>query len=111
MAKTYKEIKAALPNLESEKVRDISDELDRILRIKMLVQSEGGIELVKSIRSNCAVALRKSIISAKNGDEELLIANVLEYSANVDLLSTLQDISIEEELRQQLDDAVIEASR
>jgi len=107
--KTYKEIKKALPAIKSEKVEIISDELDKILAIKKLFLSEGGKELITLLRNNCSIALRKAVLAAKNGDEKLLSAHVLDYSANMDLLSTVQDISLEEELREQLDDAVKEA--
>jgi hypothetical protein len=109
MKKTYREIKQALPNLQSNKVEEIADELDKILEIKALFQSEGGKQLITLLRNNCSVALRKSIVAAKNADKELLMASILDYSSNMDLLSTVQDISIEEELRKQLDEAVIEA--
>ncbi len=107
--KTYKEIQEALPNLANEKVETMSDELDRILAIKTLFQSEGGKELITVLRNNCAISLRKAIINAKKGEAHELIAAVLDYSANVDLLATCQDISMEEEVRTQLDEAVKEA--
>jgi len=109
MGKTLKEIKKALPELESDKVKDISIELDRILSIKNLFASDGGKELIGVLRNNCSIALRKAIIAAKNGDDKLLSANILDYSANMDLLATVQDISMEDELRLQLDEAVTEA--
>lgn len=109
MGKTLKEIKNALPELDSDKVKDISIELDRILSIKTLFTSDGGKELIGVLRNNCARALKKSIIAAKNGDEKLLSSSILDYSANIDLLASVQDISMEDELRAQLDEAVTEA--
>ncbi len=105
---TLKEISDALPNLKSEKVVDISIELEKILAIKALFQSPGGEILIEKLRHNCALALRKALITARKGEN----ANpfILDFGANVDLLAVMQDISLEEELRQQLDDAVIEAS-
>lgn len=111
MGKTSKEIKKALPDLESEKVEVLSDELDKILAIKGLFESEGGKVLLDVLRSNCARVLRKSVLAAKSGDKDSLMASVLEYSANLDLLSSVQDISMEQEIRKQLDDAVKEAYR
>jgi hypothetical protein len=112
MGKTLKEIQSALPDLHSEKVKDISDELDRILAIKKLFNSEGGKELITVLRNNCTITLRKLIIKAKeNPDLPSLLGLIAMYSANIDLLSTIQDISIEEELRKQLDEAVQEAYR
>lgn len=108
MEKTYKDIKKALPDLESEKVKDLSDELDRILAIKTLFQSEGGKVLITVLRNNCGVAMRKAVLAAKKGENT--VPFLLDYSANVDLLSTVQDISFEEELREQLDEAVKEAA-
>lgn len=109
MSKTIKEIKKAIPNINSNKVEDISNELDKILAIKRLFTSSDGKVLIDLLQNNCSIALRKAIISAKNADEKTLISNILEYSANLDLLSTIQDISIEQEIRNQLDEAVIEA--
>lgn len=110
--RTYKEIKKALPEIESEKVEVLSDELDRILAIKNLFQSEGGKELISLLRNNCSTALRKLVIAAKNNPNlPDLLGLISSYSANMDLLSSVQDISIEEELRLQLDEAVKEAYR
>jgi len=109
MKKTISEIKKALPNIKSEKVEVIADELDRILSIKKLFQSDGGKELITLLRNNCSVSLRKAIICAKKGEEKELISLILDYGANMNLLSSVQDISLEEELRLQLDEAVKEA--
>lgn len=108
--KTYKEIKKAIPKIDSEKVEIISDELDRILAIKKLFQSEGGKELITVLRNNCSIALRKLMVKAKdNPSLPELLGYISTYTANMDLLSTVQDISLEEELRVQLDEAVVEA--
>ena len=107
MKKTLREIKKALPDLQSEKVEVLSNELDRILSIKKLFHSDGGKELISLLRNNCSIAIRKALVAAKNGDKTEPF--LLDYAANLDLLSTVQDISIEEEIRQQLDDAVQEA--
>lgn len=107
--KTKDEIKKALPNIKSEKVDVISDELDRILEIKKLFQSAGGKQLITLLRNNCASALRKAVIAAKKGEDKELVALVLDYSANMDLISTVRDISLEKEMREQLDEAVKEA--
>jgi hypothetical protein len=112
MGKTYKEIKEALPEIEAQKVRDISEELDRILAIKTLFTSEGGKVLITLLRNNCSNTLRKLILVSKDKpDLPTLLGLIAMYSANIDLLSTVQDISIEEELREQLDSAVKEAMR
>lgn len=110
MSKTFKEIKKALPALESTKVEDIANELDKILAIKTLFQSEGGKVLIDLLRSNCSIVLRKLMLKAKDEpDLPTLLGLIASYSANIDLLSSVQDISIEEELRRQLDEAVKEA--
>ena len=109
MMNTKKQIKEALPELQSEKVEVLADELDKVLSLKNLFQSDGGKQLITVLRNNCSIALRKCIISAKKGDKDILLALVLDYSANMDLLSTVQDISLEQELREQLDEAVKEA--
>lgn len=106
---TLREIKVALPDLNSEKIEVLADELDKILAIKKLFQSEGGEILIGVLRNNCSIALRKAILAARKGDS----ANpfILDWGANIDLLSSVQDISMEEELRIQLDEAVLEAAR
>ena len=110
MKKTLREIKSGLPELNSEKVEIISDELDRVLSLKLLFTSEGGLELIKVLRNNCAVALNKLVAKSKdNPDLPSLLGLISSYSANVDLLGQLRDVSSEEELRDQLDEAVREA--
>lgn len=106
------EIKKALPSVESEKIDVISAELDRILQIKTLFESDGGKQLISVLRGNCSTLLRKIILKAQDApDLPSLLGLISAYSANIDLLSTVQDISMEAELRAQLDDAVVEASR
>ena len=107
--KILAEIKGALPDLKSEKVVTLSEELEKVLALKKLFQSEGGEHLLTVLRNNCSAALRKASIAAKKGES----ANpfILDYQANMDLLGTVQDISMEEELRNQLDEAVIEATK
>jgi hypothetical protein len=110
-SRTIKEIKEALPGINDEKVEVLSDELDKVLALKRLWSSEDGEQLLTVLRNNCSVALRKATILAEQGDKDKLLAMVLKYSANMDLLSTIQDISTEDELRKQLDEAVKEAMR
>lgn len=107
MKKTIREIKKSLPELQSEKVEVLANELDRILSIKKLFQSDGGKELITLLRNNCSIAIRKAMVAAKNGEKTESF--LLDYSANLDLLSSVQDISLEEEIRKQLDEAVKEA--
>lgn len=106
---TFKDIKAGIPELESEKVEVIADTLDSVLAMKRLWSSNDGKELLEVLKHNCAVSLRKATMAAEAGDKDLLLAVVLKYAANMDLLATLQDISSEAELRTQLDEAVKEA--
>lgn len=95
---------------KTQKVQDISDELERILAIKELFKSKGGEQLLTLLRNNCASNLRKLVTIAKEKPElDMLLSTVFEYSANLDLLSTLGDLSLEDELRVQLDDAIKEA--
>lgn len=105
---TLREINHALPNLKSEEVADIATELDRVLSIKTLFQSDGGEVLISKLRTNCSVALRKALIAARKGDNGNPF--ILDWGANADLLASVQDISLEEELRLQLDEAVLKAS-
>lgn len=104
---TLREINKALPSLKSDKVADIADELDKILAIKQLFQSEGGQVLIEDLRSKCSIALRKALLCAREGGNPN--SHVLDWGANMDVLTRVQDISLEEELREQLDNAVIEA--
>jgi len=104
---TLREINHALPDLKSEKVADIAIELDKILSLKKLFQSDGGAVLIEDLRSKCSIALKKALISAREGGNPTPF--VLDWGANMDVLTRVQDISLEEELRNQLDDAVIEA--
>lgn len=107
---TRNDIKKALPDLESEKVDVLSDELDRVLAIKTVLKSDGGKELINVLRANCFITLRKLIIESRDKPSlESLLGLIAAYAANMDLLSELQDVSMEEELRAQLDEAVKEA--
>lgn len=107
--KTLNEIKSALPDLKSEKVEDYANELDRILAIKRVFQSEDGKEVLNVLKDNCSIALRKAVISARKGDKDTLLALILDYAANIDLISQVKDISMEKQLREDLDEAVKEA--
>ncbi len=94
---------------KSQKVKDISDELERILAIKELFKSKGGEQLLTLLRNNCANNLRKLVTIAKDKPEmDTLLSTIFDYSSNLDLLLTLGDLSLEEELRFQLDDAIKE---
>lgn len=109
MKKTIREIKKALPNLNSEKTEVLADELDRVLAIKKLFQSEGGQELITLLRNNCSTCLRKLIATSKDKpDLPTLMGIIAGYSANLDLLASLQDIKLEDELREQLDESIKE---
>lgn len=108
--KTLREIETALPGISSEKVEIISDELDRVLSLKDLFQSDGGRELINLLRNNCVKALNQMIVRAKEGGKDAdLVGLVSYYSANIDLLSQLREVSMEQELRDQLDEAVKDA--
>lgn len=112
MSKTINEIKKAIPDIESEKVEAYADELDRVLALKALVDTPGGKEILKIVKNNCFIALRKLIKQAKeNPTIDQLLATIMDYSANISLIAELQDINTEEELRRQLDEAVKEAYR
>jgi len=112
MTKTYKEIKEALPTIESEKVEDYSDALDRTLSLKSLFKSSGGKILIEELRDTCATTLNKLVIAANETPElPLLLSLIQKYSANVKVLMKAQDIKMEDELREQLDKAVEEAMK
>lgn len=110
MRNTKKEIKKSLPGIDSERVDIIADELDRVLSIKEVFTSPGGKELIKVLRGNCYRALNNLIaVSKKEPDLPTLLGIISTYSANIDLLSQLQEIKSEDELREQLDEAVKDA--
>lgn len=107
---TIKEIKKALPTLESEKVEVLADELDKVLALKQLWTSDGGKQLITVLRNNCASALQRLItISRTKPELESMLGAALDYASSMDLLTTVQDINLETELRLQLDEAVKEA--
>lgn len=110
--KTIKEIKEALPNIESSKVEDYANALDKILAIKRIFQSEDGRELISELRDTCLTTLRKLLVEyKKNPDLPSLVSMIATLDSNYALLSKIQDISLEKELREQLDEAVKEAYR
>lgn len=108
--RTLKDIKTSIPTMpESEKVEVLADELDRILAIKRLFNSRDGQELLEELKAGCASSLVKLVQTARtNPDLSLLLALIFDYAAKIDLLSTVQDIGSEKEIRDQLDAAVLE---
>ena len=107
---TYKEIITAVPEASNDKVRDFSNALDDILAIKELFQSAGGERLIRVLQNNCGTALAKIVYVSKNEpDLQTLLGLIATYSANMDLLSSVKDISMEDEIRAQLDSAVVES--
>jgi hypothetical protein len=108
--KTYNEIKSAIPDLESEKVEVYADELDRILSIKRLFTSEDGKVLLGELRDECASLINQLTVSyKKNPNINELISIIANLDSKLSILMKVQDISMEEELRVQLDEAVKEA--
>jgi len=106
MGKTQRQIKEALPDVENKEVDSLAEQLDKILAIKSLFKSEGGKVLIGYLRDNCSVAIRKATIAAKSGDDT--VPYLLDYSAYMDLLTTIQDISMEAEIEEQLEKVVKE---
>lgn len=111
MTKIIDEIKQGLPDIDSKKVEEISNELDNILAVKRIFSSPDGSVLLNTLKSNCYTVLNKLVNYNKlaNPDINTYISLVATYSANLDLLSQLQDIKLEQEIRDQLDEAVKEA--
>lgn len=108
--KTIKEINEAFPDLKDKKVFELANTLEDILKVKRLVLSKDGDVLLTVLKNNCFNALNKLVYVAKNEpDMNVLLGLISSYSANIDLLSQLQDINTEDEIRKQLDEAVIEA--
>lgn len=108
--KTYNEIKSSLPDLDSEKVEAYSDALDRVLAIKRLFSSDDGKVLLNEMKDECSSLINQLIVSyKKNPNLNDLIALIANLDSKLSLLMKIQDISMEEELRSQLDEAVKEA--
>ena len=97
--------------ISTEKVDVLADELDRIQALKTMLRSDAGKVFIARLSSNCATALTSlyRVIEDKPTLEQIM-GIVASYKANIDLLSELQDISFEEEIQRQLDEAVKEAS-
>lgn len=96
---------------KKQKVNDITDVLESILAVKRVFKSKDGEQFITLLRNNCADSLRKLIVTAREKPElNSLLSIIFDYSANMDLLLTLGDIKLEEELREQLDEAIREAT-
>lgn len=106
--KTYNDIKKALPDIDSEKVETISNTLDEILNIKKIFEMDEGKVFMQVLKDNCSIALRKAIIEARNTEPDKVLIHILNYAANAELLSKFRDVSLEKEIRSQLDEAVKE---
>ena len=107
---TLRDIKKAAPDIKSEKVDVLADELDRIQALKNLFRSDGGVQLLNVLRRNCAASLLKLYGAMDDKPTlEALMGIVACYRANLDLLAELQDVTTEEEIQTQLEEAVKEA--
>lgn len=95
--------------MKKNKVLEIEEDLNKILELKGLFQSKGGEQLILLLRNNCAEAIG-GLLNEVNGTPNLdrLVSLVHKYSANISLLSAMQDISLETEIRNQLDQAIQE---
>jgi uncharacterized protein YerC len=109
MKRTAKEIKNQT-GISTETVEILADELDRIQDLKILFKSDGGKAMLDRLVSNCASALNK-MYSAENPTLDFLLAHLAKYKANIDLLAEFQDIAAEEEISNQLEQAVKEAGQ
>lgn len=109
--KTLNEIKIALPNLKSEKVSDIANELDKVLAIKRIFDSEDGKELITELRSKSIDTIMKLLVAYKKADLSEMMGLCAVLDGNISLLMRMRDIDMEKELREMLDEAVVEASR
>lgn len=105
MKKTANDIKTAT-GVMSENVEVLADELDRIQDLKAMFKSDAGKSLIKRLVANCEASLT-ALYNIK--DASLVFPLLERYRANLDLLAELQDISAEEEIARQLDEAVKEA--
>jgi len=98
-----------LPETNDEAIVQLSDSLDSIRELKNVWKSKGGETLLGVLKGNCSSSLSRIIACAKGRPTlDELLACVHEYNANLSLLSTLQDIRIEDEIQRQLDESVKE---
>lgn len=101
-----------LPETNDEGIEQLANTLDSIRDLKSVWKSKGGEALLGVLKGNCASSLAKIVACAK-GKPTLddLLACVHEYNANLSLLATLQDVSIENEIQNQLDESIKEIGR
>ena len=95
--------------MSKNKVLEIEQDLNNILELKALFLSKGGEQLILILRNNCAdalMALVKEAESTPNYDR--MVSMLHKYSANLSMLTAMQDITLEEEIRSQLDQAIQE---
>lgn len=109
--KTITEINKALPNLKSEKVSDYANELDRVLALKRIFESEDGKELINELRETIVSTISKLTKVYKTADLSTMMGLCAVLDGNFNMLMKMKDISLEDEIRKDLDLAVLEASR
>jgi hypothetical protein len=108
--KTINEIKSAIPTIDSTKVEDLAEALDKVLIIKRLFDSEDGKVLITELRETSVTAIKKLLIAYKtNPNLETLMGLCASLDSSISFLAKIQDISMEKELRDSLDEAVREA--
>lgn len=92
-----------------DKIKEIENDLNNILDLKNLFLSKGGEQLVTVLRNNCAQAIYGIVAEAEGTpNSERIISLAHKYSANLSLLASFQDIALENEIRNQLDQAIQE---
>lgn len=108
-SKTLNQINSAvrskgLEPIKNELLEAHAEALDKILDLKILWSSDGGKQLISLLNQNCEGALNRLVNYSKNRPtlDELMVC-VHEYSANVSLLSTLQQLKQEDIIREQVE--------
>lgn len=109
---TLNDIKRVLPE-PSDKIADYAAEVDRLKALKLLLESEGGQELLIALRANASRALTQLVIAARadNPDMNRVLALVFDYAANMDLAMGFSDVGWYEQVDKQLEELVSQQLR
>lgn len=109
MSRTLNEIKEAIPE-PSQKIEILAHEFDRVQNLHVLISTDGGKELVLSLREQCATLIGKLLRTAQEDKPDLisLLSIISQYSARLELLSLLRETTTLKEIDEQLQEAVKE---
>lgn len=95
--------------VKDEKIEMLADGIDRIKKQKAFWNSPVAEDTLAMIRMNCATALARAINNATTEPKlEVLLSAILQYTENIRIISSVLDITQEEEIQNQLDLALKE---